>query len=97
MKLDKEFLDKKYKEYFEKHGHKATHVFVYSKEQREQVVKVSVEHGLLYTNYAIVGTVIDHERQQIRIYTEMREPKYGVEFNFNDTEFVCVGCYSDIK
>ena len=84
MTIDANQYKKEFRDYYKKTGETATHIFTYSKEQKERVV------------YLISGkrNVFINEKE----YTEMRSrDSENQSYNFKDTIFLAVGRYADVK
>lgn len=88
MELDIKMLEVKFKKYYYKKIRTATHVFVYSESQ----------DGIIVGNP--LGVHQDDNKKNyvngVR-YTEMRSRDATAEFNWDDTEFIAVGCDADIE
>ena len=83
MTFKKLFLEQEFKNYYNKTGNVATHVFVHSVEQEN----ISNSFDLDKPQTTIEGVV----------YSEMRSRDSVLEFNWKDTNFLAVGTYDDVK
>lgn len=83
MRFKKLFLEKEFKNYYKRTGSVATHIFVHSIEQEE--ISKSCDLDKIQTR--VEGVV----------YSEMRGRDADLHFNWEDTSFVSVGRYEDVK
>ena len=83
MEFKKSFLEQEFKNYYNRTGSIATHVFVHSVKQEN----VSNSFDLDKPQTTVVGVV----------YSEMRSRDADLKFNWDDTNFVAVGTYNDVK
>lgn len=87
-KFDTQFLENKFKEYYEEHDKTATHIFIFSKKQQQ--IKFDFPMGELFNK----GQVHVGEKP----YTEMRHrDSDSTTFGWGDAEFVAVGTYEDVN
>lgn len=83
MIFKKPFLEQEFKSYYNKTGNIATHVFVHSVKQEN----ISKSFDFKKTQTTIEGVV----------YSEMRSRDSDLKFDWDDTNFVAVGTYNDVK
>ena len=83
MELQNVNLKEEFKNYYNKTGNTATHVFVFS--------KIQLEIGQSFDFNKRKCTIKGEE------YSEMRSRDSSNNFNHKDVKFVAVGCYIDVN